>query len=303
MEPVFYFNPYDNRFIPSYHVPETLLTESQQELVRGKGGEPDNEYGHQGCYDLSRGDFPSIFYKDRSIMMHGHSVPIIVASLLCIPKGSRCSLEEMVHTEYFKKGRTIDCPYQADVHAAQMLVKDMKSFPLEPFYERLFQQSIPVTIDGRLSEQTGAVVEFNPHRMMFSAEAMKKHAGDIDWFTKVYLHEWYHVIELDLGTFVESTFKDHPRWRIERKQDSVFKALCYHRLPVDRKEYTALNTFNVAWECERREFNDGWPFEFAELLAALTYLKHPELVEKVRPLHAQLLRRKGYQRHLFLPHI
>ncbi|GEM_PF-3884707 len=302
MNPAFYFYPYSrSQFFDRFHIPSDLLTQDNRELIEKKGEEPINDGEHEGCYILETRDFPSIFYRDKPVSLHSHNIPIIVASLLCMPKGqTRCGLlENRVHSDYYVRGKTIPDLYQADVHAATMLMQDITHFPLESFYERFLQQDIPVTIDEKLFESSIACVEFTPLKITFSAESMRRHADDIDWFTVTYLHEWYHVIEQDLGRVVESTFRDHPRWKIKRKQD--LQGYPFFKQPVARDEKHALNTFDVEWECENRRIKDGCFFEFAELLAALTYLKYPEVVERVRPIHAKALGRKGYQRHLFLP--
>ena len=302
MDPAFYFYPYSqSQFFDRFHIPSDLLTHDIRQLIEKRGEEPINDGEHEGCYVLETRDFPSIFYRAKPISLHGHNIPIIVASLLCMPKGRTgcCLLENRVHLDYYVRGKTIEDIYQADVYAATMLAQDIANFPLEHFYERFLQQDIPLTIDEKISEESIACVDFTPLRIRFSAESIKRNGEDVDWFTVIYLHEWYHVIEQDLGRVVESAFRDHPRWKIKRKQDLPQYSL--YKQPIAREEKHALNTFDVEWECENRRIKDGFYLEFAELLAELTYAKYPEVVERVRSIHAQLLGRKGYQRHLFLP--
>ena len=242
-----------------FNVPLELLTEEEQALIETRG---------HGAVDNGFGlyypsipvvYFPSIFYNQRTTRINGTDIPFYCQAFLDKPSFSGRFL-----------GRFIDEGEKMEelVELAGLFQKDFEEFPLELFYGSLFKlRGIEITYDENCGD--GAVAEFDTNKVKFGRNS-RNHLFDFDYVVITLLHELYHfVVDMD---------------------DSVIKLL------NPRWHFTRGKAYDVSWkygEFETRRTH------LAEVLAALTYIKHPETVEELRPYYNALYKKVNSQLLLF----
>lgn len=244
------------------NVPLELLTEEEQALVERKGLKAgDDRFGL--CYrNVNIKDFPSIFYKQRTTKINGVDIPFYAQAFLSEPSLDR-------RTFY---GRHLDNGREATeklVKLAGVFQKDFEEFPLELFYEHLFElRDIGVRYDE--NAKNDAEADFNARNVVFGNKT-RAHLFDFAYVAVTLLHELYHFVEVEMDDSVAKLWD--PRWNFVRGK-----------------------VYRVSWVYEGFKTRHE---HLAEVLAALTYMKHPEMVEELRPYYNTLNETVNPQRFLF----
>ncbi len=236
-----------------FNVPLELLTKEEQALIETRGHEAvDNGFGlHYPSIPVEH--FPSVFYNRKTTRINGADIPFYAQAFLDKPSFSRRFL-----------GMFIDEGKEMEelVELASLFQKDFEEFPLELlFYENLFKlRGVDVVYDETV--ETQAVAEYDTRKVKFG-KGSKPHLSDFAYVVVTLLHELYHFVEV--GTVDSAVELWTPaRWHLVKRG----------------------KRHDVFWKYE--EFETETSHQLAEVLAALTYIRRPEILEEIRPYYNAL---------------
>ncbi len=246
------------------NIPVELLTEGEKALLERKGLKAkDDRFGP--CYrDVIIRHFPSIFYNQRTTKINDVDIPRYVHAFLREPSLSRCTF----YGYYLDNGREAT---EELVKLAELFQKDFEEFPLELFYEHLFKlRGIEIAYDDG-NDEDYAVAKFDTRKVILGNKS-RAHLFDFGYVAVTLLHELYHFVEVDMDDSVAELWE--PRWHFVRGK-----------------------VFNGSWEPEK--FKNIPSEHLAEVLAALTYIRRPEIIEELRPYYNALNETVNPQLFLF----
>ncbi|MEK6950525.1 MAG: hypothetical protein AABX13_02270 [Nanoarchaeota archaeon] len=207
-------------------------------------------------------DFPGIFYDQKEVSYFGYAVPRYVQTLFRHPIGWH------IGTWFHDNKKERD--------SIQQLQQDLEEFPFDFFYDSLFQlRNVSVIYNPRLKTRAQALPEREnqPRKIEFGLGSAR-YLTELDYIACTLLHELYHQIEFGHRKMITGLFQDHSRWKIER---------------------VAHDNRHLNWSDGNNEISE----ELAEILAALTLVRHPEIKEKIKPYHQPLLDQMRGQLSLF----
>lgn len=301
----------------NYSVPLELLTEREKLLVERKGyiaswdcrNEdfcwipyyyfPGNHKPNNLIYrSIPAEEFPSIFCSWREVPFYDTSIPIYVQMLL------HCPIEPS------REGWALNKEIKKTISSIKLLQQDLESFPLEPFYE-LIRDKLPTFNNWGYDKQVdcGAYADFEQSRIMFGSKS-KKNLFDFDWFALTFFHEAYHFMEFDLGDKIAELLPENSMLDNSRSYTPCGGLLRPMALSEDvrwglkwEKIENGGRVLNIYWTDGNIETHME---HLAEILAALTFIKHPEAKERVRQQHQSICEMAGLkgefpkeQLHLF----
>ncbi|MBI2146742.1 hypothetical protein HYU22_05375 [Candidatus Woesearchaeota archaeon] len=248
-------------------VPNHFLHQDMRALLMSRG-----EMFKRGIFGKRGGifwridvtDYPSIFYQTRKVKFHDVTVPLYVQSFLKRPLNQAQGAWYSDHA-YRQKEKDL----------AQRLQEDLEHFPLEVFYERLPKlKNITVDYNPTLESRAIAV---RPRKVEFGSLS-KKVLSDVGYVACTLLHELYHHVEWAMGQKnIQQIFQGMERWK------TTFWG----------------KTNRVAWPVTNNNEFGEVNTELAEILAALTMIRHPKILPELRPYHAYLVDQRNGQLHLF----
>ena len=266
------------------NIPFELLKGGERLLIERKGKKGDySERLNFGYYNVRIEDFPSIFYSEREVKIGDVYVPIYVQALL---RG--LPIDNVYFDGECSDGRrSIEEEVSDFVRSVKVLQRDLEEFPLELFYEHLFRlRGIDILEDNKT--QYCAYADFDTNSVNFSTTFLRQNYFDFDHVAVALLHELYHFVERQLGEDrVKRLFDGHERWELTSGSD-------YEAMFKNQKKYLPIS--NIIWEDGVRVTKLD---HLAEILAALTYIRHPEVLEEIRPHDNSLKAQENPQLPLF----
>lgn len=273
----------------SWVIPADLLTEQEQLLLEKKGYRsvyckgPDRQ-----CYlSVDENDFPGFLYSSKETPFHDSSVPRYIQALLLVPFFHQDDVRHDMELDHLPEYRK-----QKEKAAMEIFRQDIESFPLSPFYERLFKlRGVRVVYDDKLRSR--GLAEF-PDTIRIGPTTT-----DFREFERLLLHELYHYVECDIDDMSAAAafFRDHPKWKFVRRRD---KEYCNetHREAAQRTRLHYANLHKIGWRSD--EHDAGWDNsadkgvcqysdQFADFLAILTMATHPEIAEEIMPYYTSVM--------------
>ncbi|MDP4012556.1 MAG: hypothetical protein Q8R00_03040 [Candidatus Nanoarchaeia archaeon] len=235
-------------------IPTKILNSKEVDFLRKKdikkNDKLDRYYGD--VYDL-----PTIFYNSTATNFFDIKVPRYVQALSSEPFSS---VFEHYNKDYNKE------VLKSEIKLFQ---QDLEELDINPFYNHLFNLS-NINISFDKESNVGSHFDFNSRSIIYG-EAFKKNLSDLDWFTISFMHELYHLIEVELENKVKESF-DNGRWKLRS---------------LGVKD-TKNKINNLSWAYNQNNYGS---LHLAELLAALTFIRKPEVKEKILPYHHSLCER------------
>jgi hypothetical protein len=242
----------------SCSMPLEVLTETEADMLSERGITRTD-----GGFNLNVAEFPGILYSKRTVPFHSISVPLYIQTLFGKP-----------YFETMRRWNRYDTMRREET-AMQQLRADIEEFPLEPFYEQLFQlQGILIEHDNKIKQYAQAM----ENRAVFG-EYFSKNTWNSPFFYHTLLHELYHFVEFNHDD-LQDYFTPNRRWRLTKR---------------------TLLDGRILHELEWKDENDtcSSPNELAEYLAALTLVKHPGIISELDPYYNKACEDVSRQLNLF----
>lgn len=249
-------------------VPTWLLTEPEKQLLERNGyTSPDFSFRYRY---VSVYDFPGIFYRETLTPFHEEMVPRYVQALFKYPRSGQQG------KWYYDSARR-----KEETEAINIFRDDLREFPVDELYQAMFQlQNIKVEYDSghEGSAMAAKAGNFSTNGRVLFGRKSRPYLREQDYVHCVLLHELCHHVEFKKDQSVKNlkaVIRGHPRWTIERVGNQKTRQIVWS----DGKKMVA--------------------HEVAELVAALSFVRHPEAEENVRPYQQSLLEQMSGQLPLF----